>query len=113
MSVIHTTPRAVAGEILQAIRRESWSYITNKPGRVPPADSRNRPELARLWVTANRLASTRRNLRTITYCGHKFGLVYVGATSLYVMDWNTRILLVRAPVSMANLAEIVGLKTIE
>ena len=100
----------VADETLQAIRRESWSYITKKPGRVPPADSRNRPELARLWSTANRLSLRRRNLRTMSYCGHKFGLVYVGATALYVMDWNTRILLVRPPVSMANLAEIVGLK---
>lgn len=89
-----------------AMRRESNTYTDNKPGRVPPADSPNRPELARLWLAAFRL-SQKRQLRTFTYCGAKFGVVYIGE-SLCAMDWAWRKVLVKPPASMAALLTIAG-----
>jgi len=89
-----------------ALRRESNIYSENKPGRVPPADSPNRPELARLWFAAHMLSSKKR-VRTFTYCGFKFGVVHVG-DSLCVMDWAQSKVLVKPPSSMAALGSILG-----
>jgi hypothetical protein len=89
-----------------ALRRESNTYSQQKPGRVPPADSPNRPELARLWFAAF-LLSRKRQVRTFTYCGFKFGTIYVG-DALWVMDWNWRKVLVKPPASMAALGTILG-----
>jgi hypothetical protein len=89
-----------------ALRRESVMYSQNKPGRIPPADSPNRPELARLWLAAYR-HSCKRPVRTFTYYGHKFGVVYAG-DALCVLDLCWRKLLVKQPTSMAALAAIVG-----
>ncbi len=85
-----------------ALRRESNDYTHKKPGHVPPADSPTRPELARLWLAAHR-KTCKRPVRTFTYCGGKFVVVYVG-DALCVMDWAWRRLLVRPPTSMAALA---------
>ena len=90
-----------------AIRRESFDYWHKKPGRIPPADSPNRPHLARLWAAAFSASIKRRNLKTFTYCGGRYGVVYVDCL-LCVMDWRTRRVLVKPPASMAALAAIVG-----
>ena len=91
---------------LIALRRESNTYSQTKPGRVPPADSPTRPNLAQLWLVAYR-HSCKRRVRTFTHHGFKFGIVYVGE-SLCVMDWAWRKLLVKPPTSMATLYTIVG-----
>lgn len=103
----HSNPKAQA--MLVAIRRESWYYSWNKPGRVPVADSPNRPALAHLWSEAYRVAMWRRKARTFTYCGAKFGIVYIDQ-SLCVMNWATRAILVKAPYSLATLADMLGWK---
>ncbi len=100
------TPSPEARRTVTALGRESNPSSQKKPGHVPPADSPNRPELARLWLAAHR-HSNRRTVRTFTYCSHKFGVVYVG-DALCVMDWAWRRLLVRPPTSMPALAAIVG-----
>jgi len=97
----------LAQATLIAIRRESWYYLMRKPGRVPPADSPNRPALARLWSTAYSISLYRRKMRTFTYGGKKFGVVYIDDT-LCVMDWATRSVLVRAPSSLPALADMLG-----
>ncbi|OOV08180.1 hypothetical protein RF819_16945 [Rhodoferax fermentans] len=89
-----------------ALRRESNTYSQHKPGRVPPADSPNRPELARLWFAAHQLTQ-KRQLRTFSYCGFRFGVVYVGE-SLCVLDWALRKVLVKPPGSIATLGTILG-----
>jgi hypothetical protein len=89
-----------------AMRRESNTYSDNRPGRVPPADSPNRPELARLWLVALRL-SQKRQIRTFTYCSAKFGIVYIGE-ALCVMDLAWRRVLVKPPTSMAALSTILA-----
>ncbi len=91
---------------MTALRRESNTYSQKKPGRVPPADSPNRPELARLWLAAYR-HSCKCTVRTFNYCSHKFSVVYVG-DALCVMDCEWCTLLVRPPTSMPALAAIVG-----
>lgn len=88
------------------LRHESIMYSQTKPGRIPPADSPNRPELARLWLAAYR-HSCKRRVHTFTYFGHKFGVAYVGE-SLCVIDLAWRKVLVKPPTSMTALAAIVG-----
>ncbi|MDO9145116.1 MAG: hypothetical protein Q7U49_12515 [Rhodoferax sp.] len=90
-----------------AIRRESFDYGNKKPNRIPPADSPNRPQLARLWVAAFTAANKRRHLKTFTYGGRRYGVIYLGFL-LCVADWQTRRVLVKPPASMAALAAIVG-----
>lgn len=96
-----------ASRITLAIRCESFDYWHKKPGRIPPADSPNRPHLARLWAAAFSASIKRRNLKTFTYCGDRYGVVYVDCL-LCVLDWRTRRVLVKPPSSMAALAAIVG-----
>lgn len=96
-----------ARSTLIAIRREAWLYDGRKPGKVPPADSPNRPELARLWATAYRLSLRPRKVRTFTYHGSKFGVIYIGS-ALCVMEWGSRAVLVKAPSTMAALAMVLN-----
>lgn len=91
-----------AQNTLVAIRREAWNYSMQKPGRVPPADSPNRPHLARLWLFAYGVAMQRRKVRTFNYHGNKYGVVYIDS-SLCVMDWATRGILVKPPSSIEAL----------
>lgn len=100
-------PGAQDLDTLIEIRREAWRYGCQKPGRVPAADSPNRPALARLWLAAYLAAMRRRNLRTFTYAGAKFGVVYIGA-KLCVFEWQTRSVLVRSPTSHEALAAVIG-----
>ena len=93
-----------------ALRRESNTYSQTKPGRVPPADSPTRPNLARLWFMAYRKLN-KRPVRTFTHHGYKFGIVYVG-DSLCVMDLAWARLLVKPPTSMTALHAIVGAKQV-
>lgn len=99
--------RPAVDPTLIEIRRESWRYTTTKPGKVPPADSRNRPNLARLWQAAARAARQRRNARTFAYAGTRFALVYMGE-SLCVMELRRRAILVKPPTSQRALAELLG-----
>ena len=104
-------PEARSLETLIAIRREAWRYGCQKPGRVPAADSPNRPALARLWLAAYLAAylaaMRRRNLRAFRYAGAKFGVVYIGS-KLCVFEWQTRSILVRNPTSFEALAAVIG-----
>lgn len=93
---------------LVAIRLESWAYAERKPGRVPPADSPNRPALARLWQVAELAASKRRGRRTFQHAGWKFSISYLNE-QLWVIDWYTQRILVRAPTSRPALNEVLGL----
>lgn len=101
----------IAPELAQStlldIQRESWSYATRKPGRVPPADSPARLALARLWATAYRLSLRPRKVRTFTYHSSKFGVIYIGS-ALCVMDWGSRAVLVKAPSTMVALAMVLN-----
>ena len=103
---VHTRDQD-ASQITLAIRRESFDYWHKKPGRIPPADSPNRPHLARLWAAAFAASIKRRNLKTFTYCGGRYGVVYVDCL-LCVLDWRTRRVLVKQPSSLAAAAAIVG-----
>ena len=94
-------------DTLVAIRQEAWDYATRKPGKVPPADSPSRPHLLRLWHAAHQAASKRRNLKTFTYAGWRFGVIYWDR-SLCVLDLRTRNVLVRHPASLSYLTELAG-----
>lgn len=102
-----TAPIKPVNVALATLRRESWGYTSRKPGKVPPADSPSRPALAALWKAAHRAVTRRRNLRTFTYSGHRFGIVFLG-NQLCVLDWGTCIVLVRPPISMASLSEVLA-----
>lgn len=103
-------PEARDLETLIEVRREAWRYGCQKPGRVPAADSPNRPALARLWLAAYLATMRRRNLRTFRYAGAKFGVVYIGS-KLCVFEWQTRSILVRNPTSFEALAAVIGWST--
>lgn len=92
---------------LEVIRFEAWEYAQRKPGRVPPADSPNRPALARIWRAAYLVAAKRRRVRTFTYEGNRFGVVYMG-NQLCVMDLDTQRILVRPPTSSVVLKKVLG-----
>jgi len=92
---------------LNATRRELWLYQCHKPNKVPPADSPNRPALARLWWTGYQAIKRRPKLRTFTYCGHRFGVVFVG-NRLGVCDLGSRRLMVLSPGSQRTLATILN-----
>lgn len=96
----------VPPEIIDA-RRELWRYQSDKPNKVPPADSPNRPALARLWWACYQAAKRRPGLRTFKYCGVRFGVVFVG-NRMGVMDMQRRSLLVLAPGSKYALATILN-----
>jgi hypothetical protein len=98
--------RVVPPEIIDA-RRELWRYQSDKPNKVPPADSPNRPALARLWWVCYQAAKRRPKLRTFTYCGMRFGVVFVGHR-MGVMDLQRRALMVLAPGSQYALATILN-----
>lgn len=100
-------PGAIDLETLIEVRREAWRYGCQKPGRVPAADSPNRPALARLWLAAYLATMRRRNLRTFRYAGAKFGVAYIGS-KLCVFEWQTRSILVRNPSSFEALAAVIG-----
>lgn len=91
--------------ILVRIRREAWDYATRKPGKVPPADSPSRPHLARLWRLAYVATTKRRNVKTLSYAGLRFGVVFWD-DSLCVFDLGTRNILVRQPTSMLSLMDV-------
>lgn len=105
----HKSPHVLSNPIreLDFIRREATVYHVHKPTRVPVADSPNRPSLARLWKVAYMAQLRRKNLRTFTYAGCKFGIVYLGV-DLAVCDLATRKVLVRSPSSMTSLEAILG-----
>ena len=90
---------------LVAIRREAWDYTARKPGKVPPADSPSRPHLARLWHLAYVATTKRRNAKTVSYAGLRFGVVYWDR-SLCVLDLGTCNVLVRAPASLPYLLSL-------
>ena len=90
---------------LVAIRREAWDYAARRPGKVPPADSPSRPHLLNLWHAAHLAASKKRTLKTFTYAGFKFGVVYWDR-SLCVLDLGTCNVLVRAPASLPYLLSL-------
>ncbi len=94
-------------ETLIAIRRESWQYTCRKPGRVPAADSPNRPTLAWLWLAGYLAVLKRKNLRAFRFAGAKFGVVYAGQR-LCIFDWVSRRVLVRSPSSREALAAVIG-----
>jgi hypothetical protein len=87
------------------IRRESWLYTCKKPHRAPPADSPNRPMLARLWWEAHQVNQRKPKRRTFTLWGVRFYLVYVGER-LGVL--HGRSVLVLAPTSETALDAIVN-----
>jgi hypothetical protein len=89
------------------IRRESWQYTCGKPNKAPPADSPNRPMLARLWWAAHQAIQRNQKQRTFTLWGVRFGLVYVGER-LGVLDIRGRSVLVLSPASATALAAIVN-----
>lgn len=95
---------------LIAMRRESNTYSQARPGRVPPADSRTRPNLARLWLVAYG-HSCKRKVRTFTHHGSKFGIVYVG-DSLCVLDFVWQRVLVKPPTSMTALYAMFGIEQV-
>lgn len=101
-STEHAAPPA-----LVAARRELWQYQSNKPNKVPPADSPNRPALARLWWACYLARKRRPKLRTFTYCGIRFGVVYVG-NRLGVLGLELRQVMVLAPGSQYALATILN-----
>lgn len=88
-----------------AARRELWLYQSDKPNKVPPADSPNRPALARLWWACHQSVKRRPKLRTFTYCGVRFGVVYVG-NRLGVLWLERREVMVLSPGSQDALAAI-------
>lgn len=94
-----------------ALRHESNAYSQKKPGHVPPADSPTRPNLAWLWLAAYRKLC-KRPARTFTHHGYKFGVVFVGDDSLYVMDLAMQRLLVKPPASMTALCSIAGARDV-
>lgn len=96
-----------AQSTLAAIRREWSNYAMKKPGRLPPADSPSRPELARLWAFASSAAMHRPRAPTFDYCGHKFAVVYV-AGGLCAMDLANHCVLVKQPSSMMTLHRILN-----
>lgn len=98
--------RTVPPEVIAA-RRELGLYQSAKPNKVPPADSPNRPALARLWWACYLAAKRRPELRTFGYCGVRFGVVFVG-NRMGVMDLQRRSLLVLAPGSKYALATILN-----
>ena len=91
--------------ILVQIRREAWDYAARRPGKVPPADSPSRPHLLNLWHAAYQATLKRPNLKTFTYLGYKFGVVYWDR-SLCVLDLGTCNVLVRAPASLTYLLSL-------
>lgn len=91
--------------ILVRIRREARDYATRKPGKVPPADSPSRPHLARLWRMAQVATTKRRNAKTFSYAGLRFGVVYLDR-SLCVFDMGTREILVRHPTALLSLMDV-------
>lgn len=101
------TRQPTALEPLVDIQRESSDYKGGKRGRIPPADSPTRPQLARLWMAAHTLATNRQKLKTFTHHGHRYGVIYIDS-QLCVMDWQTRRVLVKPPTSMTELGSIVG-----
>lgn len=96
----HTLPHQVI-----AARRELWLYQHDKTNKVPPADSPNRPALARLWWACYQSVKRRPKLRTFTYCGVRFGVVYVG-NRLGVLGLERREVMVLSPGSHYALATI-------
>ena len=90
---------------LEAVRREARDYATRKPGKVPPADSPSRPHLARLWRLAHVATTKRRNAKTFSYAGLRFGVVYLDR-SLCVFDMGTREILVRQPTALLSLMDV-------
>ncbi len=89
------------------IQRELWRYSDKKPNRAPPADSPNRPRLARLWWAAYQATQRNPQQRTFKLWGIRFGLVFVGER-LGVLDIRERRILVLSPGSMAVLSEIIN-----
>ena len=104
---MRTRQRQPAPPELIEMRRESWCYSNRKPNRAPPADSANRPYLARLWWAAHQAVQRKPNQRTFTYCGVRFGVVFVGHR-LGVLDIGRLQVLVLSPTSLPALALIIG-----
>lgn len=100
------TGRTMPPQIIAA-RRELWLYQLEKPTRVPPADSPNRPALARLWWACDQAVKRRPKLRTFTYSGVRFGVVYVG-TRLGVVDLGGLRVMVLAPGSQHTLVAMLS-----
>ena len=94
------------------IRRELWRYTSNKPNKAPPADSPNRPMLARLWWAAHQAIQRNPQQRTFTLWGIRFGVVFVGER-LGVLDIRGRRVLVLSPASIAALAAIVNREAVQ
>lgn len=93
-------------KVIIALRNESNAYSQKKPGHIPPADSPNRPNLARLWLVASKKVG-KRTVRTFTHHGLQFGIVYAGE-SLCVIDLRWQKILVKPPSSMTAVHRIAG-----
>lgn len=98
-------------EIIEC-RRELWRYQSNKANKVPPADSPNRPALARLWWACYLAAKRRPRLRSFTYCGRRFGVVFVG-NRMGVLDLGSRCLMVLSPGSKQTLSTILNQEVLQ
>lgn len=94
------------------VRRELWRYASNKPNKAPPADSHNRPLLARLWWAAHQAIQCNPQQRTFTLWGVRFGVVFVGER-LGVLDIRGRRVLVLSPTSIAAVAAIVNPEAVQ
>ena len=94
-------PPKITPELVR-IRHESWAYTCDRPNRLPPADSPNRPALARLWWAAHQARQRRPNMRTFKHHGTRFAVVYVGQR-LGVLDIASCRVLVLSPTSLAAL----------
>lgn len=98
---------SIPSELIE-IRRESQRYTSNRPNKAPPADSTNRPLLARLWWAAHQANQRNPQQRTFTLWGVRFGVVFVGER-LGVLDIRGRRVLVLSPTSIDAMAAIVKL----
>ncbi len=100
------SPGKPHGAIIRA-RHELWLYQGKKPNRIPPADSPNRPALARLWWACHQAIKRRPKAKTFTYLGMRFGVVYVG-DRLGVMSLEQRNVMVLSPGSKYALCTILN-----
>ncbi len=76
--------------------RESNAYTVNKPHRIPPSDSPNRPVLEWLYKYAVWVRSNRPNAKQFTYEGVRYAIVWTGGR-MCVMHVRTASVLVGAP----------------
>lgn len=85
-----------AQSTLERVMQESDAYLKEKPKKVPPANSPNRPTLEKLFQHAVSLYDRNPKGLYFTIEGVKYGIVFMGYM-LAVMHMETHRILVRAP----------------